>query len=135
MKVLQPGRFSMGVSRAAEASALEGMKEPLEWALRANSAETQSEREEDGESAMIVSRDGDVFSCVFDQSSCPMLRFFQNGKELEKQAINRVRGLVFPALELFGDGVELSFLFHESEWSYPPPSSRYMMILETRRMI
>jgi hypothetical protein len=137
VQVLKAGRFSMGVSRAADAKTLEGNDEkgPLEWALHVG-GDGCDEATKQEEGATVTAQDGDVFSCVFDQSSFPMLRFFQNGKEeLEKKAVNRVRGLVFPTLQVYGDGAELSFLFHESDWTHPPPSSRHMMILETRNMI
>lgn len=144
VQVLKAGRFSMGVSRVADAKTLEGNNEkgPLEWALHVGGGgggEETTKQEEDAEkevaAATVTAQDGDVFSCVFDQSSFPMLRFYKNGKELEKQAVNRVRGLVFPALQVYGEGAELSFLFHENDWTHPPPSSRHMMILETRNMI
>jgi hypothetical protein len=144
VKVLKAGRFSMGVSRAADAKTLEGNDEkgPLEWALHVGGGggDEPTKQEEDAgkkvaADSTVTAQDGDVFSCVFDQSSFPMLRFYQNGEELEKKAVNRVRGLVFPALQVFGDGAELSFLFHEEDWAHPPPSSRHMMILETRNMI
>jgi len=119
----------MGVSRAVDSKTLEGNDEkgPLEWALHVGS-------NSDGGGGGDEAQDGDVFSCVFDQSSFPMLRFYQNGNEWGKN-VNRVRGLVFPALQVYGDGAELSFLFHESDWTHPPPSSRHMMILEARNMI
>lgn len=144
VKVLKAGRFSMGVSRAADAKTLEGNDEkgPLEWALHVGGGGgDEATKQEEGAGkeaaadATVTAQDGDVFSCVFDQSSFPMLRFYQNGRELEKKAVNRVRGLVFPALQVYGDGAELSFLFHEQDWTHPPPSSRHMMILETRNMI
>ncbi|KAM3576624.1 hypothetical protein VYU27_001427 [Nannochloropsis oceanica] len=144
VKVLKAGRFSMGVSRAVDAKVLEENDEKgsLEWAVivAGGSGNEITKREEAAEKDaaadnMVTAQDGHVFSCVFDQSSFPMLCFYQNGKELEGKAVNRVRGLVFPALQVFGEGAELSFLFHENDWTHPPPSSRHMMILETRNMI
>jgi len=139
----------MGVSRAVDSKTLEGNDEkgPLEWALHVGSNSDgggggdEATKQEEGAGkegaadATVTAQDGDVFSCVFDQSSFPMLRFYQNGNEWGKKAVNRVRGLVFPVLQVYGDGAELSFLFHENDWTHPPPSSRHMMILETRNMI
>jgi hypothetical protein len=144
VEVLKAGRFSMGVSRAVDAKTLEGNDEKgsLEWAVLVvgdGGDEITKRKEAAGKDVaadnVVTAQDGHVFSCVFDQSSFPMLRFYQNGKELEGKAVNRVRGLVFPALQVFGEGAELSFLFHENDWTHPPPSSRHMMILETRNMI
>ncbi len=130
VRVLQPGagRFRLGVSRFVDAAALEG-ETPLEWALDVGAGEEETGKD------VVNAVKGDVFGVSFSQSDFPMLRFYANGRELEGRAVKRVRGLVFPSVQVMGEEEELAFLFHEDDWAHPPPSTRMIMILEAKSMI
>ena len=162
LHVRKAGPFSVGVSRnLTDAHALaEG---PLAWALEVEAAQlptslspepggrgggTAAEAAEadvveirDSEVATpVAAKAGDVIGIIFSQSSFPMLQFTLNGRLLESKSVERVRGLVFPALHLKGAcgeeaGPCVSFALHEDDWAFKPPSSRYFMLLETRDMI
>jgi hypothetical protein len=63
-----------------------------------------------------------------------MLRFFKNGTELTNESIDRVRGLVYPALYV-ADGASVAFVFHEADFVQAPPSLKYLPLMESRDMI
>jgi hypothetical protein len=44
--------------------------------------------------------EGGVMGCVFAQSEFPMLRFFRDCQEVNNAAVDRVRGLVYPAVQV-----------------------------------
>lgn len=148
VKCLKPGQFSLGVSRALDAKAL--AEDNLMWGVGIGmaaatgatgeagagaTAAEDGEEETKEEKKIVTAEAGDVFGLAFDQCSFPMLRFYKNGIELEGHAINRVRGLVFPAIQCHGQNEELVFLFHQDDWAYPPPSSKLSMILQSRNMM
>ena len=138
VKCLKPGQFSLGVSRALDAKAL--AEDNLMWGVDIGIAGTAGAGAEDGEEetkeekTTVTAEAGDVFGLALDLCGVPMLRIYKNGIELEGQAINRVRGLVFPAIRV-QPGAELVFLFHQDDWAYPPPSSKLSMILQSRNMM
>lgn len=94
----------------------------------------------EGRSTPVAAKAGDVIGVVFSQSSFPMLSFTLNGRPLPNKSVERVRGLVYPAVHLKGSGQGgeggcLSFAFDENDWAFKPPSSRFLMLMESRDMI
>lgn len=49
---------------------------------------------------MATIEEGGVMGCVFAQSEFPMLRFFRDCQEVNNAAVDRVRGLVYPAVQV-----------------------------------
>ena len=158
IKVIKGGSFLCGVSRALEGEALDAA---LSWALevqppysstetpaaaaaaaegdneekKSTIATTPSTPAQEKKKEAITCVEGDVIGCIFAQSEFPMLRFLKNGQALDGHSVERVRGLVYPALHLKSEGCVLSFSFHELDWTHPPPSSRYPPVMESRDMI
>ena len=149
--MIKAGSFLCGVSRALEGEALDAA---LVWALEvqptqssAAAAAPGSDEEtkapttpassgtEKQKAQPITCVEGDVIGCIFAQSELPMLRFLKNGQALEGRSVERVRGLVYPALHISSEGCVLAFQFHELDWTHPPPSSRYPPVMESRDMI
>ena len=176
LHVRKAGSFTVGVSRAmpaASAAADDNNKGalaegPLAWGLEVEPAQLALAPEAEAETSVEVVPDseipvrakaGDVIGLVFSQSSFPMLAFTLNGRALPRKAVERVRGLVYPAVHLktkagkregagnddgggsssssssSDEGPCVGFAFHEEEWAYRPPSSRFQMLLESRDMI
>ena len=56
--------------------------------------------------------EGDVIGVAFGQAELPNLSFFLNGELLEQGQINRIRGVVFPAVSV-AKGAKLRCVFDE----------------------
>lgn len=157
LHVRKSGAFTVGVSRAvSDAQVLaEG---PVAWGLEVEPAQLcpPSESESDAEAAgpapvevpdsegrsiPVQAKAGDVIALLFSQSSFPMLSFRINDRALEGKSVERVRGLVYPAIHLKAaqgqqeNGPCVSFALHEDDWAFKPPSSRYLPVMESRDMI
>lgn len=131
--------FSIGVSRAVHGEAAELLENgPLSWCLNLEPAKSSSGSPsiEEGKQEEITCKvkHGDVIGCIFSQSTFPMMSFTKNGEPLLGLAIERVRGLVYPAVHLKGGDTVLNFRFHENDWYHAPPSSRFLMVMESRDM-
>lgn len=145
--VRKPGSFCVGVSRdITDARVL--ADGPLAWGLEvepaqllASSTTADVDVEIPHSEGSVPAKAGDVIGIAFSQSSFPMLSFTLNGRPLGGKSIERVRGLVFPAVHLqgagdgAGEGPCVSFALHESDWAFKPPSSRFQMLMETRDML
>lgn len=124
------GVIALGVSRKLDAESMEIAKLPdnnVSWGVTVGcGAEPQSEE------CKISVEEGEVIGCVFSQSEFPMLRFYTHCEEVF--AVDRVRGLVYPAVSVSG-GAKVQFIFGEDEFVEAPPSSRFQAIMLARDMI
>lgn len=151
LHVRKAGAFTVGVSRAVDDKKVlaEG---PLAWGLEVEPAQLELQMpheasvevvpESEGRAIPVRAKAGDVVGVVFSQSSFPMLGFTLNGRALPGKAVERVRGLVYPAVHVKRDadkggdeGPCVSWAFDESEWAFKPPSSRYSILMESRDML
>ena len=157
LHVRKAGAFTVGVSRAVDDEKVlaEG---PVTWGLEVEPAELELQMppessslseasvevvpESEGRAIPVRAKAGDVVGVVLSQSSFPMLGFTLNGRALPGKAVERVRGLVYPAVHVKRDddkggdeGPCVSWAFDEYEWAFKPPSSRYSMLMESRDML
>ena len=109
VKVRQTGTFCVGVSRKVPSAELEGAigNNKNSWGLNSNTSG-------------IPFAAGDIIGCAYGQSERPMLAFYRNGELLAGQSVQRIRGLVYPAVSV-GDGTVLEANYTQS-FVHPPPT-------------
>ena len=78
--------------------------------------------------------DGDVVGIAVQQSDLPMVQFLVNGEPLHHMAINRFRGIMYPAAVLCGSHT-LKFVFNEEEWKEKPPHPKFGAMIVARGII
>lgn len=85
--------------------------------------------------AVEVTQD-DVIGVAVQQSDLPMVQFLLNGEPLHDQAINRFRGLVFPAIYLPPDGdIQIELVMNESGFKEMSPHARFGPVIVARGLI
>jgi hypothetical protein len=99
--------FRIGVCRELASDQLEGElgDKVSSWALN---------------SEVAGAVEGDVIGVAFGQAELPNLSFFLNGELLEQGQINRIRGVVFPAV-FVAKGAKLRCVFDEANFEHTPP--------------
>jgi len=88
-------------------------------------------------------KQNDVIGVAVQQSDLPMLQFLLNGEPLNDLAVNRFRGMVYPAVYLpaalsedeTSAGICLQLVFDESQFEQMPPHARFGPVIVARGII
>ena len=88
--------------------------------------------------------EGDVVGVAVQQSDLPMVQFLVNGEPMHHMAINRIRGMVFPAICLCeqesnsgsNKGMfKVEFVFDSSRWKMEAPHPKFGAIIVARSIV
>lgn len=82
---------------------------------------------------------GDVIGVAVQQSDLPMVQFSLNGELLHISAINRFRGMVYPAIHLpeseAGLDVEALLVVDGQEFKHTSPGNRFVPLMVARSIV
>jgi hypothetical protein len=112
VKVLQPGRISIGVARKLSAKELEA-------GLLKHDGEDKELPRSWVYSAPLAA--GDIIGVAFSQADMPNLSFTKNGKEQRKFDVKKIGGMVYPVVSV-GDGASLKCVFEAADFANSPPA-------------
>lgn len=80
--------------------------------------------------------DGDVVGVAVQQSDLPMVQFMLNGEPRDDLAVNRFRGVVYPALYIpKARGITANMVFEENEFKQLSPHARFGPLIVARGII
>jgi len=79
----------------------------------------------------------DTVGVAVQQSDLPMVQFLLNGEPLHEHAINRFRGLVYPAIYLpeSDEEIQIELVMHEDGFRQMAPHARFGPIIVARGLI
>lgn len=120
----QPSGIKIGVKRVSK-----NKKDTDKFSGFLDDKENQDPEQTSWYLQNVELKEGDVVGVYWDQTDFPMLTFTLNGKMLPNCAVNRIRPSsdIYPAVSVqSGSTCELGF---ESEFIFPPISSKFKMIV------